>query len=65
MKENGSFVLRAVQLPVIIEELKDRMRKYPYQKIWLSYHDVSAGVQSEIDGWVRGHNNAVDLDIGR
>ena len=65
MSENGLPIRKSTAIEEIIEELKDRMRKYPYHKIWLSYQGVPVGIQEELDKMVRKHNLDVDFGMDR
>ena len=65
MREDGNPVLESISVKTIIEALRDRMRKYPYHKIWLSYQGVPVGIQEELDKMVRKHNLDVDFGMDR
>ena len=65
MEENGSPIHGKMQVEEMVGMLNDLKRKYPNQKIWLSYRNVPEWIQEKLEKMIRGHNQRIDFDIDR
>ena len=65
MEENGSPIHGKMQVEEMVGMLNDLKRKYPNQKIWLSYRNVPEWIQEKLEKMIREHNQRIDFDIDR
>lgn len=65
MEENGSSIHGKMQVEEVVDMLNDLRRKYPKQKIWLSYRNVPEWIQEKLEKMIREHNQRIDFDIDR
>ena len=65
MEGNGSPIHGKMQVEEMVGMLNDLKRKYPNQKIWLSYRNVPEWIQEKLEKMIREHNQRIDFDIDR
>lgn len=65
MEENGSPIHGKMQVEEVVDMLNDLKRKYPNQKIWLSYRNIPEWIQEKLEKMIREHNQRIDFDIDR
>ena len=65
LEENGSPIHGKMQVEEMVGILNDLKRKYPNQKIWLSYRNVPEWIQEKLEKMIREHNQRIEFDIDR
>ena len=65
LEEDGAPIYGKMQVEEMVGMLNDLKRKYPDQKIWLSYRNVPEWIQEKLEKMIREHNQRIEFDIDR